>query len=200
MREKKLTESGIPNLMDIDLRQKQINVGADNVFKCVDVFFMGVSVILKNKQRVDKPVAVAVYDDDGSLILAGKVEHHGNEGSNAGNWSYVWTFDPEDIKDAEILNISDVLLLHTFSDVGMKNYKFRFASDSMAATILVDVARFISKWLTDNATEEDVVQLTEPGVFIAKAEVKDGQIYKSLTVDGEKIKKIIKDDDANSVG
>ena len=196
MKEFKLPESSIPDLMDLDLQQKQISVGSNNVFKCVEVFFMGVSQILKLKQRVDKPVAFAVRENDGSLILAGKVEYHEANGSNAGNWSYVWTFDEEDIKDAEILDLSNIQYLHTFTDVGMKTHKFRFASDSIGVTIMEDVPRFIVKWLNDNATEEDEIALIQPGVFKARVEVKDGQINKSLVVDGEKIKKIIKDDDA----
>lgn len=192
----KFATTKIPQNWVEGIEKSNLVVNASYANKVVDVMFTGVSLALNSLKKKDKPTAFVFDELNGNFIMGAVVEYHaGKAKDDPGNWSYVWTFNKTDIPDtATVYKASDPISHAFFQGAAMDKYTFTL--DNMwIATMFIDMAKTISKWLDDNASENDIVGVELDGVFQARAAVEGGSVVKSIEVIGD-TKVLIKDDAA----
>lgn len=178
------------------LQTKFVMIDREDVLK--DLLKIPVHVIskylgLKKSTQDENGTALAVREEDGTLIIAGIVKYHAPENDDqAGNWSYEFTTDEEDIKDTHTYLINDTSfceLLQTVSiqhRVGINNMEY--------ASVLITCAfNAIKNTLRDNVTPTDEVELECEGYYTAIASVTGDEVECALIPSGE-MKRLIKDD------
>lgn len=193
---KKIMETTIPEAWSQELDDKYDNVlHPTNCEKIAVTLIEGVTTCLNAMKRVDKPLAFVFERINETFIAGAIVEYHGGKSDDPGNWSYIWTFDPDDIpENAKIVKVTDVVTHSFFTSVSMRKYSFTLAAESIAIiyTVLVET---ISKYLDDNASKDDINGIEIPGMFIAQSTIEGDEIVKSAEPIGE-MKVLIKDDAA----
>jgi len=179
---------------------KNYDIAKEAVPKVVTVLFYGVSEALADLKSKDRPTAFVFKENNGEFIAGAVVEFIPNEDpSNPGNWNYYWTWDQSDIdQDMRVYTMNDAVVVRYFKSVAQSRYSMGFTDFDAINEITKGILKIISKWLDDNASEEEEKGVNFEGVFQARVAVENGEKVKSLEVDGE-IKKIIKDDAAIEV-
>lgn len=195
----------IQNLMDTKIPQTfstalyneaEWDLPPEHTDKCLYVLVNAVSQCLGAIKSTKNPVAFVFEENNLDFICGAVVEYHENEedASNPGNWSYIWTFNKEDIpENARKVTISDSGMSSYFRGTASQKYGMGFESQESLLDTMRFLLRTISQWLDDNAKEgeENGVQLD--GAIIAKCIVENGEILKSIEPIGE-IKVLIKGD------
>ena len=162
--------------------------------KVADALFTGVSNVLAQKKSKDKPAAFVFDELNGNFIMGADVEYHkGKDAKDPGNYSYVWTFNKEDVPDkAVVVRLTDPEVKPIFNMYTINKYNFS-TDEKCIVTVYLFMAKMISKWLTDNASESDINGVELEEVFQARVGVENGVVVKSIEPVGE-IKVLIKDD------
>ena len=172
----------------------------ERIFKS---FIAAISTYL-GKVKVSKPeeaVALVLTDVNGVFRFAGIVEYHENETNKdePGNWSYVLTFNEEDL---ESICKKREVKKYLFSDDAFKNVLDKVAYDIGsvqfehsrymydACLLCVDTLLGI---LDKEAKENEVVDIEMPGYFTASVEIEGGVKIFSIVPDGA-MKELIKGD------
>ena len=196
---KKITDTELLEKISNELEYKAILIEPEHLSKVIKVLFYGGSKLLGSIKSVDTPKAISFRKPDGTFICGAKVSFKRNPDNpddiSSGSWSYIWTFDEEDISDAtEIVVDTKMTVLEFFKSAGRTLFHMGFPDDGVASTIFNTIFEYLGRYLDNNATTDDVFTITMPGVMEASSEVKDGKIVKTIVPDGE-IKILIKDDD-----
>lgn len=196
---KKITDTELFEKIANALEYKAILIEPEHISKVVKVLFYGASKLLANVKSVDTPKAITFRKADGTFICGAKVSFKKNPDNpddiSSGSWSYIWTFDEDDISDAtEIIVDSKLTVMEFFKAAGRTLFHMNFPDDSVASSIFNTIFEYLGRYLDDNASTDDVFTVTMPGIMEASSEVKDGKIVKTIIPDGE-IKILIKDDD-----
>lgn len=192
-----LMETKIPQLFSTSLySQAEFDIAQEHTDKCLYTLVYGVSQCLGAIKSTNNPVAFVFEENNLDFIAGAVVEYHPNEedASNPGNWSYIWTFNKEDIpENARKVTIGDSGMSSYFRGTASQKYGMGFHSQESLLETMRFLIRTISQWLGDNAVEgeENGVQLE--GVMVAKCAVEDGVIVKSFEPVGE-VKVLIKGD------
>lgn len=149
----------------------------------------------------EQAVSLVLTDINGSFKFAGIVEYHENENNKdePGNWSYVLTFNEEDL---ESVSKKRDLKKYLFGDDAFKNILDTVAYD--VASIQFEHSRYMYDAcliavdtligvLDKEAKENEVVDIEMPGYFVASVAVESGVKVFSITPEGA-MKELIKGD------
>jgi len=180
----------------------------DRPERIIKSFFSAVSAYL-SKQKVtseDEATALVLQDPTGAFKFAAIVEYHANEtdGSEPGNWSYVWTFNESDVTDLEKeKNVKKLLCSSTafgtvFDKVAYDIASIQFEQDHFMYDACCLVIDTILQMLDAEAVAGETVDIEMPGYFVASVAVEGDEKIFSITPDGHQ-KTIIKDDGALEV-
>lgn len=194
----KFMETSIPEIFSRTLDEKGAIFAANHTAKILKIVVYSVSDCLGSMKSTDKPVAFVFKSLNGNFICGAIVEFHPGEDDptdiTAGNWSYVWTFDEEDIKDIDnVISFDNQLVYPFFIKTAGNLYAIKFHDTSTIVLMSTTLMECISNWLNDNAKEGEVVQLIEEGVLNCSCTVEGGEIVKSIIPEGD-AKVIIKGD------
>lgn len=197
---KKITDTELFERIANALEYKAILLEPEHLGKVIKVLFYGGTKLLGSVKSVDTPKALTFRKADGTFICGAKVSFKKNPDNpddiSSGSWSYIWTFDEDDIRDAtEIIVDTKMTVMEFFKAAGRTLFHMNFPDDSVANSIFNTIFELLGRYLDDNASADEVFTLTMPGIMEASSEVKDGKIIKTIVPDGE-IKILIKDDDA----
>lgn len=195
----KFNESSLPELYSQVLlaggeNKISMTVGAEDAYKIYEVMIASMSDFLKIVKNNAK-TAIAINDIKGNLILAGIVTYHENEDDKdmPGNYSYQFTTDAEDIKDAVIYSIDDDRFIQITITTAHHLYGMVFEESRYINGLYVTAAETLLEWLDSNATEKEEVSIELPGYFVATVAVEEGEKVVSIIPDGA-MKRLIKDD------
>lgn len=196
MAQKKLMETTLPEIYQriVDEEANQI-VDASQTSKIADVAFTGVSNCLSNMKLKEKPIAFVFEELNGNFDAGAVVKFH-DGGNDAGdNWSYVWTFNQEDIpEDAKVIKMADLPAHQYFNAVSGEKYRFSI-KDFCIVDLYTKFFKVLSAWLDENASKDEEVSIVLDGVFEARVVVDGEEIIKSIEPSGE-MKTLIKNDAA----
>lgn len=185
----KFMETNIPEIYATALDNVGAIFGSNYTNRVLKVFMEAVSECLGSIKRIEKPTAFVFNSLNGNFIMAAKVEYHPNEEKPddlaAGNWSYVWTFDKEDIEDCDVRTINDDLTKPFFINKAGQLFGMKFRDNSTMSMMMTTLAECISNWLNDNAREGEVIEIGEEGIFKASVAVEGGEIVKSMVPEGD---------------
>lgn len=166
----------------------------EGVVPIIKTAILAISDYARVVKTKEKPIAIVIDDLKGNMLLAAIVRYHEGEGDMPGNWSFEWSFDPEDIKDCTKYSVSEGKANSFFVDRS-KTYHMHFVSLSYIYLSCQQFAKSIIDWLDLNAKEGEEVEFNLDGYFKASVIVEGGKKIMSLVVDGA-IKRLIKDDAA----
>ena len=193
---KKLMETTLPEIYQrvADEEANQI-IDASRTSMIADVAFTAVSNCLSSMKLKEKPMAF-VFEELNGNFNAGAVVKYQDGGNDSGdNWSYVWTFNREDIpEDAKVIKMTDIPAHQYFNAVSGQKYHFSL-KDFCIADAYSKFFKVLSSWLDENATADETTSIVLDGVFEARVDVDGEEIIKSLEPSGE-IKTLIKSDAA----
>ena len=175
---------------------------AERIFKS---FIAATSTYLSKVKvaKEDEAVALVLTDINGVFKFAGVVEYHENEENDGtdepGNWSYVRTFNEDDLKALEAkkkvaryLYGDDAFKLvfdkvaYDIGGISFEHERYMYDACLLCVDTLIGV---LDRETNDNET----VEIECPGYFVASAAVESGEKVFAITPDGA-MKKIIKDD------
>lgn len=183
--EKRFDDTTIPEIVSNELAANtSFTLGAMHIGKFCKVLMTGASALIGTFKSVEKPKALSFKKLNGDFIAGAKIEYFKNpddpDNAASGNWSYTWTFNEDDLSDADVVDIdSSTQVLNPFNAAASKLYRMRFndnAGEVFAFNLLLET---ISSWLDENAKEGETVELITES-FTAKAVVKDGIVQKSI--------------------
>ena len=175
---------------------------AERIFKsCIAATSTYLSKVKVAKE--DEAVALVLTDINGVFKFAGVVEYHENEENDGtdepGNWSYVLTFNEDDLKALEAkkkvaryLYGDDAFKLvfdkvaYDIGGISFEHERYMYDACLLCVDTLIGV---LDRETNDNET----VEIECPGYFVASAAVESGEKVFAITPDGA-MKKIIKDD------
>jgi len=181
---KKLMETTLPEIYQrvADEEANQI-IDASRTSMIADVAFTAVSNCLSSMKLKEKPMAFVFEELNGNFNAGAVVKYHDGGNDSGDNWSYVWTFNREDIPAHQYFN----------AESGQK-YHFSL-KDFCIADAYSKFFKVLSSWLDENATADETTSIVLDGVFEARVDVDGEEIIKSLEPSGE-IKTLIKSDAA----
>jgi len=176
--------------------EKGYDVAETHIDKLYYTLFFGVANILKDNKSKEAPTTFMITEVSGKPVAAATVEYFDGKGDNPGNWSLVWTFDPETIpKEGTKLDLQNDLTHSYFRVIAGDKYGMKFYDRTSIVTLMTYVVEQLYKWLDENAKEGEVVEIELDGIFNAKVEIVDGKKVFAIEPMGE-VKTIIKDDSA----
>lgn len=193
---KKLMETTLPEIYEkvADEEANQI-VHASRTPMIAETAFTAVSNCLGAMKLKEKPVAFVFEELNGQFNAGAVVKFHDGGNDASDNWSYVWTFNKEDIpEDAKIISMTDIPAHQYFNAVSGAKYHFSL-KDFCIADTYIKFFKVLSSWLDDNATPGETTSIVLDGVFEARVDVDGEEIIKSIEPSGE-IKTLIKNDAA----
>lgn len=154
--------------------------------------------------KEDEAVALVLTDINGLFKFAGIVEYHENETDDEpGNWSYVLTFNEEDVnsvaskkKLTKFLYGDDSFKLvfdkvsYDIGGIAFEHERYMYDACLLCVDTLIGV-------LDRESNDTEQVDIVLEGYFVASAAVEAGEKVFAITPDGA-MKKIIKSDVALS--
>lgn len=145
------------------------------------------------KNREDNGTALVLRDEKGNFIIAGVVKYHAPENEDqAGNWSYEFTFNEDDIKDAHQYIVSDTNFIEVLAETAT-SHNIVIKDIEFALDLMIGFFVSIKNVLEQNITAAEEFEIESEGFFIATAAVEDDEKVFSIVPSGE-MKRLIKDD------
>lgn len=155
----------------------------------------------------DKNKRVALIFTDASdahnFLLAAVIEYHKNgEGEDVGgNWSFEYTFDPQDTVGCDLKYSNDTQFLTVLNDCTRNSMKDAngiacgFMIDAEDSVLIFDaIIRYLIMWLDKNANDKEVIDLVLEDYFKASVAIEEGQKVMTLVPHGRSKSKIKNDD------
>ena len=179
----------------------------DRPERIIKSFIASTSAYLsKNKiDKEDEAVALVLTDVSGNFKFAGIVEYHANDtAEDPGNWSYVMTFNEEDLNELEKtkkvkkLLYGDTPFRVVFDKVAYDIGSIQFTQERYMYDACILTVDTLVSVLDAEAVAGEIVDIELPGYFKASVSVEDGEKVFAITPDGHQ-KSIIKDDGALQV-
>lgn len=184
------------NMSDGLYNEKGYDVAETHIDKLFYTLFFGVANLLKDNKSKDAPTTFLITEVAGKPVASATVEYFDGEGDNPGNWSLVWSFNPDDIPaNATKLDLQNDLTHSYFRVIAGEKWGMKFFDRTSIVTLMTYSVEQLYKWLDENAKEGEVVDIELEGVFSAKVEIKDGEKVFAIEPMGE-LKTVIKDDSA----
>lgn len=174
----------------------------DRPERVAKAFFAATAAYLSKVKvsKADEAVALVLTDLAGNFKFAGIVEYHENENpEEPGNWSFVLTFNEDDVKDLEKRKSVKKYLYggesfkSVFDKVSYDIAAIEFQHEAYMFDACVIVIDTLKQILDREAKENEVVDIEFPGYFTASVSIEGGEKVFAITPDGH-LKEIIKDD------
>ena len=151
--------------------------------------------------KADEATALVLQDINGNFKFAGIVEYHINETNpdEPGNWSFVMTFNKEDLDDLEKRKTvkkflcGDDIFRRIIDKCGYDVGGIQFERDTFYHDACIMVIDTLTQVLDHEAKEGEVVDIEMPGCFTMSVAVENGNKVFSITPDGQ-LKALIKSD------
>lgn len=145
------------------------------------------------KNREDNGTSLVLRDESGNFIIAGVVKYHAPEKEDqAGNWSYEFTFDEEDVKDAHQYLVTDATFMTVLQKVATE-HSLVIQEMQFALALLTCFFNAIKNVLAENVTPAEEFEIESEGFFVATSAIEGDEKVFSLVPSGE-MKRLIKDD------
>lgn len=190
-----IMETKIPHLYSLGLyNELEYDLAEEHTDKVLHVIIDAVSNCLGDIKSKEHPVAFIFEENNLDFIAGAVVEYHPNEDeSQPGNWSYIWTFNKEDIPENARKVKIDAEMSSYFRGVGSKKYGMGFEDEASLVNTTRYLLRTISHWLDENAEEGKENGIQMEGVVVMRCGIENGVIVKSIEPVGE-VKVLIKGD------
>ena len=165
-------------------------------------FAMSATMLGKTKKaKTDEATALILSDVMGNFKYGGIVEYHENieNPEEPGNWSYVTTFNEQDIinlekkKTVNKILYSGSLFTEIFNTVSYDIGSIEWEKESYMTDGCMLVIDSLLQILDSEAKPGEVVDIEMPGYFKASVAIEDDEKIFSITPDGN-MKNIIKSD------
>ena len=148
---------------------------------------------LKKNRDDENGTALVLRDEKGNFIIAGVVKYHKPENEDqAGNWSYEFTFDEEDVKEAHQYIVTDASFMGVLQNVAIE-HSISITEMSFAFDLVVGFFIALKNVLEQNVTPTEEFEIEAEGFFAATAVIEGDEKVYSLVPSGE-MKRLIKDD------
>lgn len=148
---------------------------------------------LKKNRDDENGTALVLRDEKGNFIIAGVVKYHKPENEDqAGNWSYEFTFDEEDVKEAHQYIVTDASFMGVLQNVAIE-HSISITEMSFAFDLVVGFFIALKNVLEQNVTPTEEFEIEAEGFFVATAVIEGDEKVYSLVPSGE-MKRLIKDD------
>lgn len=145
------------------------------------------------KNREDNGTALVLKDEKGNFILAGVVKYHKPEKEDqAGNWSYEFTFNEEDIKEARQYLITDSAFMEVLQNVATA-HSIVITDMEFAYDLIISFFIALKNVLEQNVTPTEECEIESEGFFVATSAVEGDEKVFAIVPSGE-MKRLIKDD------
>lgn len=173
----------------------------DRPERLVKAFFAATAAYLSllKVSKVDEAVAFVLTDVAGVFKFGAIVEYHENENaSEPGNWSFVMTFNENDISSLEKKKkvkklIFDERFKEVFNRISYDIAGIEFYSESYMHDACILIIDTLLQILDREANSIGVVDIEMPGYFTASVAVEEDCKVFAITPDGQ-LKAVIKDD------
>ena len=151
--------------------------------------------------KADEATALVLQDINGNFKFASIVEYHINESNpdEPGNWSFVMTFNKDDLEDLEKRKtvkkylVGDDTFRRIIDKCGYDVGGLQFERDTFYHDSCIMVIDTLTQVLDHEAKEGEVVDIEMPGYFTMSVAVENGTKVFSITPDGQ-LKALIKSD------
>ena len=151
--------------------------------------------------KADEATALVLQDINGNFKFASIVEYHINESNpdEPGNWSFVMTFNKDDLEDLEKRKtvkkylVGDDTFRRIIDKCGYDVGGLQFERDTFYHDSCIMVIDTLTQVLDHEAKEGEVVDIEMPGYFTMSVAVENGTKIFSITPDGQ-LKALIKSD------
>lgn len=145
------------------------------------------------KNREDNGTSLILRDEKGNFIIAGVVKYHAPEKEDqAGNWSYEFTLNEEDIKETHQYIVTDAAFMEVLSAVAI-SHQVVITDMEFALDLVVGFFTALKNVLEQNVTPSEEFEIESEGFFVATAAIEGDEKVYSVVPSGE-MKRLIKDD------
>lgn len=174
----------------------------DRPDRVIKSFFAATAAYLSKAKvsKTDEATALVLTDAGGGFKFAGIVEYHENETPDEpGNWSFVMTFNEEDLKHLEKKKAVHKILYggtafkSCFDKVAYDVGSIEFQHENYLYDACLIVIDTLVSVLDREAKVGEVVEIEMPGYFVASVAVEGDEKVMSITPDGS-LKAVIKED------
>jgi len=191
----KFEETDIPMNFTNKVNAKELSWEPTDTADFYKVVMFAISDFLKRKKTKGQEVGFAIRDINGVFKLGAIVGYEDpSDEDSAGNWTYAFTFNEEDMKTCTVMyDIGDAAFQYVFAYDAQQEQRMKFDSYQQVYGCLIDSAECLYDFLDQNASETAEVELELEGFFIAKVTVENGEKSMSITPDGA-MKTLVKGD------
>lgn len=148
---------------------------------------------LKKSREDENGTSLILRDEKGNFIIAGVVKYHAPEKEDqAGNWSYEFTFNEEDVKNTHQYLVTDAMFMKVLQETATA-HNISIVHTDLALDLMIGFFESIKNVLNQNVTATEEFEMESEGFFIATAAVEDDEKVFSIVPSGE-MKRLIKDD------
>lgn len=187
-------ENALGNEYNRVLTLRGIKLDDDIINDTMKVFVHAFSKYLGlKKNREDNGTALILRDEKGNFIIAGVVRYHAPEKEDqAGNWSYEFTFDENDVKETHQYIITDAAFMEVLQSVAT-SHSVVITDMEFAFDLAVGFFVAIKNVLSENVNPAEEFELESEGYFVATSAIEGDEKVFSIVPSGE-MKRLIKDD------
>lgn len=187
-------ENALPIEYNNVLRLRGLGLEADIINDMMKVPVNAFSKYLGlKKNREDNGTALVLRDEKGNFVIAGIVKYHKPEKEDqAGNWSYEYTFEEEDIRETHQYLVTDTSFMEVLQHVAT-THSIAIIDMDFAYDLVLGFFQALRNVLDQNVTPAEEFEIESEGFFIATSAVEGDEKVFSLVPSGE-MKRLIKDD------
>ena len=172
--------------------------------RVLHLLFDAITNFMSKVKSTEKPVCLELTDRDGNFQFIAKVEYHANDNPDMpGNWSYEYSFNPED-KEGDVYKSTSMEFKQVMLDIGEHQYGLVFfPADGIGLyesklTGIADIIEMailtIKDWIDENSVSETAVTTEIKGKVLIDACVDENGIKVGCITPSGEMKNIIKDD------
>lgn len=145
------------------------------------------------KNREDNGTSLILRDEKGNFIIAGVVRYHAPEKEDqAGNWSYEFTFNEDDVKETHQYIVTDSAFMEVLSSVAI-SHQIVITDMEFAMDLVIGFFVALKNVLEQNVTPTEEFEIESEGFFVATSAIEGDEKVYSIVPSGE-MKRLIKDD------
>ena len=175
----------------------------DRPERLIKAFFAATAAFLSKKKvsKVDEAAALVLTDMSGAFQFGSVVQYHYNKDNpdEPGNWSYIQTFDQDDIDDIE-KEVTVKKYLYSseefkviFDKVAYDVAGIQFQHSDYMYTACLLIVNTMKQIMDREAKDKEVVDIELKGYFKAAVGIENGIKVFSITP-ADHMKEVIKDD------
>lgn len=190
----KKLEDVMPNEYNRILKLRGLELTDDVILDTMKVPVHAFSKYLGlKKNREDNGTSLILRNENGNFIIAGVVKYHApEEEDQAGNWSYEFTFNEEDVKETHQYIVTDAAFMEVLQNVAT-SHNIAIKEMDFALDLIIAFFEAIKNLLDQNVTPTEEYEIESEGFFVATSAVEGDEKVFSIVPSGE-MKRLIKDD------